>query len=154
MAEAIRHDGYLTATFRHYLLHNDQPKADPIAVHLGCSVQLPKFWEKFGQIAAFYPSARVSHVHHEKLVAFLVSHLDFNAAVASELERVFDQVNQNLFKSPLVTNQSGQLILIYFHFSLTLWKQEQLRRRLKWAVFATCSLMISLLLLMEVCRWA
>ena len=85
MAEAIWNDGDLPATFLHNLLHYDQPKADPIAVHLCSTMQLPKFWEKFGEIAAFYACACISHMHHEKLIVLLVAHLDFNTAMTCEL---------------------------------------------------------------------
>ena len=68
-----------------------------------------KFREELRQALSIYPHPSVPHVHHQELVILVVAHLDVNAALGREFERVLQQVYHHLLETLFVANQERQI---------------------------------------------
>ena len=85
------------------LLADHEAHADPLAVHLGRSLQLAKFSEQALDFLRFYPLSCVNDMNCEEVVHVIETCKNANLATSSELNGILEQVDHDLLQSKVVT---------------------------------------------------
>ena len=97
-------DGALTQIDK--LVDDHEAHADALMVHIGRSFQLAKKFKEIGHLRIRYAFARVDDVCLQHLSVLIVTNVDLDTATLSELEGIFDQVDQDLFQTNMITMES------------------------------------------------
>ena len=84
-------------------LANGETQPDSFHVYSVSPLHLTKVLEKNGHISVVDAFASVHHVHDQLFLVFIVCSKDVDVTFQSKLQCILCQVNQNLFKSDLVT---------------------------------------------------
>ena len=87
----------------------------------GCA-NLPEALEEVLEILGSDPAARVTHVNYQLLLDVVVARVHPDEAACRELDRVLDQIDQNLLQADFVSLETGQAALIL----LSCFKKMQL----------------------------
>ena len=101
----------LAARLRHDSLDNSQAQTYPFAVLRGSSLQLTELLEQLIHVACSYSIASVLDVNDQKLLPVVVARQHCDFACACELLRIFDQIDQHLFKASLIADQNRRQLL-------------------------------------------
>ena len=108
MPQAVRFNLDCAITRLYYLLDDGKSQPYARAVKLSGPLQLAKAGEKFREVLCCNTGARIFNLNFDKLLGFREAGLDFNLAFKSEFDRVPDQVNDNLFQTLSIANQSRE----------------------------------------------
>ena len=86
------------------VLADDKPEANPPIIHLTSVFELAKLFEEKLLIFLADTDARILDLDQESIVALQVRRIDLHETVLiSELERIVDQIDHDLFQAHLVT---------------------------------------------------
>ena len=89
---------------------NAQTQSDTLWIHTRRSLELTEHGEELLYFFGRNSNPRILHVHHHSLLLLVIGQLYINPAFGlSELERVFDQVYQNLLETRFVSQHEGHL---------------------------------------------
>lgn len=125
-ADAIWLNVHLTATFLDDMLDKSESKSNACRVHLCCALQLALPCKKPTNVflSDSYPS--VLHLHIKASPIVVVRGLYKNVAICRKLDRVLDQVDQDLLETPSVTPHFGQSYLV--------WVSVRIVKRFGWVL--------------------
>jgi len=95
-----------------YLLDDGESEAYSVGVLLCSSMQSAEFAEEQRDVRFCDACTRVPDAHQESFTACIVMYLQPDGSPTGELDRVSNQVYQNLKQTARVTHQVGQSLLV------------------------------------------
>ena len=74
-------------------------------INLCSPIELPEAREKFGKVMLVDTATRVSHMPLQLTFLSVVGKLDVDEAFVGKLDRILDQIDQDLLKTRLIAMQ-------------------------------------------------
>ena len=74
-------------------------------INLCSPIELPEAREKFGKVLIVDATTRVSHMPLQLTFLSVVGKLDVDEAFVGKLDRILDQIDQDLLKTRLIAMQ-------------------------------------------------
>ncbi len=109
LAESGRAHRHLPTSWLHNLFHNGKSKSDSCAVYRCSSFQFAKLFEQLWNFIFTQPHTSVSNFDTQQGLFLFVVDFDYNVALLSEFDRVFDQIHDYLFKSACISKQDWKI---------------------------------------------
>ena len=103
-ADSSRVDTDFSLTQIHDALDNCQSQTNSFAVHINSFLQFAEASEEFWKILNSDARASVFYMDNKDLCLSFVTGFDFNMSSRGKLKGIFDQVDEHLLKTTLISN--------------------------------------------------